>query len=189
MNKNYLILSLAIILVGAAFLTGQFMVSSSISGTASGTGIIHGGISCFQIIRMDGAVEDLGCEHNQFMSEGSEFLADEMATSGSGNAIDQILLGNTTDTTNAGLTDHPGLVVGCGLDAIGGINWLDVDGTGNISANHTWTSTCTIVVNTTGLNCSACAAATNYFAGNNFTTAATLASGDQLNVTWFVWAA
>ena len=190
MNKNYLILLLGIVLVGGSFLAGQFMVSPSISGTANSAGVIHGGISCAQIIRADGVVEDLGCFHNQFMNEGSEYIADEIATTGSGDALDQILLGNTSDTTNAALTDHPGIISECGLDPATGINWVDVAGTGNITANATWTASCaSIVVNTTGLNCSTCAAATNYFAGNNFTSAATLSSGDQLNVTWFVWSA
>jgi len=189
MNKKYLILSVVVVLIAGSFLAGQFMVGPSISGTANSAGVIHGGISCAQITRVDGIVENLGCDHNYFMSEGSEFIADEVATSGSGNAIDWMFLGNGTNW-NADLSAHTDEIFDCGLNATS-ITWADVGGTGNISATYTWTMTgcSSIVVNTTGLNCSACALGTEFFAANNFTSSATLSSGDQLNVTWFVWAA
>jgi hypothetical protein len=62
-------------------------------------------------------------------------------------------------------------------------------GTGNISASCKWTATATATVWSTALNCSDCSADTGFFAVNNFTVAATLAANDELNVTWYIWAA
>lgn len=186
MNKKYLIVPLAIVV-----LLGVFLIQTSTitpHSIASGVGAMHGGGACVQIIRTDGTVEDLGCKHNYFMSEGSEYIADEIATSGAGNAIDMMFLGNGT-SWETDLASHTDEIFGCGLDAAP-ITWSDVTGAGNISANHVWKSTCySIKVNTTGLNCSACSDITEFFAGNDFLQTATLSTNDQLNVTWFVWAA
>ncbi|MHA1852612.1 MAG: hypothetical protein ACTSUF_03785 [Candidatus Heimdallarchaeaceae archaeon] len=189
MNKNYSLLVLVVVLVGGAFLAGQFTSTVTTSGTMSGQGVIHGGLSCYQVIRADGTVEDLGCSHNYFMTEGKKFLADEIGTDASTNDVDMMFLGNGT-SWDTDLSSHTNEIFGCGLDATS-ITWTDHDATnGNITASHLWTSTCNnIVVNTTGLNCSTCSSDTEFFAGNDFTQSATLSNGDQLNVTWYVWAA
>jgi hypothetical protein len=188
MNSKYL-LAVPILLVIGGFLTVSMFSNTVITGTTMGTEAIeHGGATCVKVIRADGTVEDLGCKHNTFMDEGKKFLADEIGTTASTNYVNQMLLGNTSSTADSTLGDHPGIITDCGL-APATITWADHSvGVGNISATYTWTSTCDgILVNTTGLNCSTCSATTNYFAGNDFTTAATLNINDQLNVTWYVW--
>lgn len=187
----YLIPILAVVLVGA-FLAGQF-TSTEISGfgTVGIGGVIHGGASCAKVIRADGMVEDLGCEHNYFMDEGKLFIADQIdTTTADTDSIDVLFLGNGT-SWNTNLATHTDEIFGCSLDGTS-IDWTDVSGgTGNLSASHEWTmSGCSsIVVNTTGINCSACDASAEFFAANNFTQSVTLSDGDKLNVTWYVWSA
>jgi hypothetical protein len=189
MKKNYLIFSLVVVLAGGAFLAGHFTVGPGISGTASNAGIIHGGASCAKVTRTDGTVEDLGCDHNFYMSEGMGFLRDELFTgTATTNLVNTMFLGNGT-SWDADLSAHTNEIFGCGLSAAS-VTFTDwAVGTGNASASYEWTSTCSIIVNTTGINCSACSASTEFFAGNNFTQSATLSSGDKLNVTWYVWSA
>jgi len=190
MNKNYLILLLVIVLAGGAFLVGHFTAVPSFSNAASNAGVIHGGASCAKIIRKDGTVEDLGCDHNFYMSEGKEFLRDELFTTASTNLVNVMFLGNGT-SWNTDLSSHTNEIFGCGLNGAS-VTFVDhATGTGNVTASYEWTmSGCnSIVVNTTGINCSACSAGTEFFAANNFTQSATLSSGDKLNVTWYVWSA
>jgi len=61
---------------------------------------------------------------------------------------------------------------------------------GNVSMSALWTSGCNNeIVNTTALyNYTTNGTSNAMFAGKNFSASVTLQSGDQLNVTWYVWA-
>ena len=124
------------------------------------------------------------CGHNVLTDEGKEFIETELGTTPSTNSIDRMQLGNGSAPTSTS-TSLDGLITTCGLSEAS-ITWSSV-GTGNISASYEWTSTCdNIVVNTTGLKCSACGASTDFFAGNSFTDV-TLQTNDKINVTWYIW--
>jgi len=201
MNKNYLILPLVAVLVVGAFLAGQYTSMVPSSGTISSQGVIHGGLTCYRIKRTDGTVENLGCKHNLFMDEGKKFLAYEIGTANSTNCTDAMWLANTnfTGASSVGTFDDG---TSSGVFSSGGTENLDPasctgfylgnwrtegTGTGNISASCKWTAGATATVWSTALNCSRCSSTAEFFAVNNFTTKATLSSGDELNVTWYVW--
>ena len=199
MNKNYFILPLVVVLVAGAFLAGQFTSMVSTPGALT-QGVIHGGLTCYQITRADGTLEDLGCKHNLFMDEGKAFLADEIGTGNSTNCVDAMWVGNVTFIEGSDAANFDAGMTGTGIvwedtgfdvtDCTGFYQgaWRDEGtGTGNISASCVWTATGAAVVSSTALNCSDCAATAEFFAVNNFTTTATLANNDQLNVTWYVW--
>jgi hypothetical protein len=196
MDRFKHIIPILLVVLAVGFITGQF-TSTDMSGieTASGLGTTHEGYACIKVIRKDGTVEDYGCKHNYFMDEGKLFIADQIdTTTADTDCIDYMFLGNNTSWgqnyyNHTGTGNGAGEIFDCDLEAAS-INWVDSpEGTGNLSATHTWTSGCDTIVNTTGLNCSACPTIAEWFAGNNFTTSVTLSSGDQLNVTWHVWSA
>jgi hypothetical protein len=185
---KHIIPILLVVLVGG-FLAGQ-LISIETPGinTVSGVGAVHEGYACVKVIRKDGNIEDFGCKHNQFMSEGKLFIADQIdTTTADTDSINVMFLGNGTSWGEE-QTNHTGEIFDCSL-AAASIDWVDSPaGTGNLSATYTWTSGCDLIVNTTGLNCSACSSTeAEFFAGNNFSTSVSLSNGDQLNVTWHVW--
>jgi hypothetical protein len=98
----------------------------------------------------------------------------------SSDAVNRIVLGNGTAPAS-GDTSHSNEITNCGLAGAAGTYYSE--GTGNWTIGYTWTSTCTIVVNTTGLYN---ASGGTYFAGTTFT-AASLTNGDQITVNYTKW--
>jgi len=191
-SLKHIIPILLVVLLGG-FLAGQ-LISIETPGinTVSGQGAIHEGYACVKVIRKNGDVEDFGCKHNQFMSEGKKFIANQIdTTTANTDSIDLMFLGNGTSWGEE-QTNHTGEMFDTTCDlAAASIDWVNSSiGVGNLSATYTWTSGCDVIVNTTGLNCSACSSTEEeFFAGNNFTSSVSLSNGDQLNVTWHVWSA
>lgn len=172
----------------AAVLVVDLMSSlSTLNSNTGAQGINYVGTVCPKIIRSSGRVEDLGCGHNLLMNEGKNFIEEEIGNgTASTNIVDVMFLGNGTTWGTSDMTVHTGEIIECGLGAATGLSANDI-GNGNWSFTNTWTSSCAgVIVNTTGLNCSACAEGTEFFAGNNFTSV-TLQTNDQINVTWYVF--
>jgi len=158
------------------------------------------------VIRTDGSIEKLYMGPNNITNVGLNWTRDFLAWSGksSGQATAIVLgngstaedptittLSNQFNATCCGLTPQAGTVTN--QAATGGSQ-----NSGNYSTTYQWTvSGCSggnITVNTTALyNNSApgnsCGAGCVMFAGKNFSAPVTLQNGDQLNVTWYVWAA
>lgn len=117
------------------------------------------------------------CGHNVLTTAGLQLLEDKMA-GGSTSAVDYIAIGNGTapvvsDTTlDSEITD-------CGF-ARAQATFENI-GIGNWSYAYTFTSTCSIVVNTTGIfNASSSG---TIFAGDSFTDVSVEAN-DQVKITW-----
>jgi hypothetical protein len=138
---------------------------------------------------------------NNITNVGLQWVRDKLAfgTNASGVAT-TIVLGNGTGTGNAedpAITTLPGQQNSsscCGLSPTTGT--VVGVGTGNYSTTWQWTVTgCAggnIAINTTALynqTANGCTGSCLMFAGKNFSTTVPLQNGDQLNVTWYVWAA
>lgn len=171
--KNLTILTIAIIVVVA----GVGFSSPNLPTSITENPKYHSMVSVYK----NG--ELIERSHNVLTDEGKEFIEAELGTSPSTNVVDTMVLGNTTAPV-AGDSTHPGEITDCGLSS-GSITWSSA-GTGNMTASYEWTSTCSVIVNTTGLECSACGAGTDYFAGNSFTDA-NMEPDDKLNVTWVAY--
>lgn len=186
MNKNYAILPVFILfaigMIGLAF-NGQNGNSQSLSEPV----LLSDGPQYHSMVVFRKNDEVIDSHHNLLTDEGKKFLTSQMGgtpSAESANGVDQILLGNTTAPV-AGSTSHPGEITDCGL-TVQSITWSETS-TGNMTGSYEWTSSCdNEVVNSTGLECSACGATIDYFAGTTFTDT-TLQSDDKLNITWYVW--
>lgn len=135
------------------------------------------------------------CTHNLVTNQGLNWTRDKLSgvSSASGSAT-SLALGNTTSAEVAALTSLPGQINDCGLTPVAGTASTVGSSVGNYSVTYLWVSSCNSeTVNTTALyNQSApgtsCGSNCTMFAGKNFAAPVTLQSGDQLNVTWYVWA-
>jgi hypothetical protein len=120
------------------------------------------------------------------------------AATGTANVL---ALGNSSNiaadaatTTFLNTTTENQAISSCGLAPVtaSGVNLTDLSTatSSNYSVTWVWVSSCNnIIVNTTALyNNTANGTSTTMFAGKNFSSPVTLQSGDQLNVTWYVWA-
>jgi hypothetical protein len=161
-----------------------FLVGALVMGLGYGPSGTFQGIEYHSSVCVYKNNELIQCSPNTLTDEGTEFIETELGTTPSTNSIDNMQLGNGSASTSSS-TALDGLITTCGLGPAA-ITWSSV-GTGNISASYEWTSTCdNIVVNTTGLNCTACSSSIDFFAGNSFTDV-TLQTNDKINVTWYIW--
>jgi hypothetical protein len=137
------------------------------------------------------------CEHNNVTNAGLNWTRDALGNAAASGANRFIALGNTTNAELITLTSLPGQINDCGINmtnASSGPSYAVVQNSiGNWSVTALWQSFCNnLVVNTTALynisNPGTSCTATNcsMFAGKNFTSV-TLQTGDQLNITWYVW--
>jgi hypothetical protein len=155
---------------------------------------------CTTVYNPDGTVkQDNGCKHNMLFLNGKNATTQLLfAVPALGwTQIQNITLGNgTTAPHQTSTIANFGGIGDCGLTPQA-ITWISVansssayvDGSGNVSANHLWTATCGSGtgerVNQTAIGNNTANAAP-FFAANTFTDVY-LQSGDQLNVTWYVW--
>ena len=175
MKKEYIVAMAILVLAVALYLTP---VSSVIKDTSNS--IEYDSMVC---IYKNG--EEVQCKPNLVTNGGLNFIKDCIGQGlcGTPTNFSIIALGNlsggsqaATDTTLAnewttcGLTRSPGVYT-----SIGNGNW---------SVSKVWTATGSCLVNTTALF-NATSSGT-MFALNNFTTVS-LATNDQINVTWTIW--
>lgn len=136
------------------------------------------------IIRKDGTVEDLGISTNLRTTVGADWQADVM-----GNATQPASarwIGLTTNTTApaAGDTTLTGEIASGGLSRVAG-TYAHTAGTSSYTITASWTASAThTAVHKAGLF-NAASGGTMAFT-TNLNADATLASGDQLQVTWTV---
>jgi hypothetical protein len=176
------------------------MYLSTAAGTPQDVG--YTGMVCHTVTRADGDVEDLGCNHNILILTGKNTTTSQLfnkpsAADATNGVVDNMTLGNGTAVPHQleSVADFGG-IPDCGLNPTTGQAWINVnngtgtyvDGSGNVSTNNKWTATCGSGtgerVNQTLLSTHATPAV--MFAANTFTDVY-LQSGDQLNVTWYVW--
>ena len=122
--------------------------------------------------------QPLGCSHNTLTNAGKNMFRD-VSTNTAHNVV-YLALGNTTGPS-ASDTSLPGELTNCGLAKASGTYTANSDGNWTIS--HTWTSTCSVTVNTTGLYDGS---AGNLFAGGVLSSNAVMESDDNLTIQYTV---
>jgi len=195
MNKKIVVISM-ITLLALGFALGNSMTSTSIDDSVSA--VYHTSV-CKQVIRANGEVEDLGCNHNLLPMSGRALLQQILggintaATSALNMTIANCTGGgatqpNVTDTKLCG-KGSSAMEYNTGQCGMGPVVATYYNFTGNVAGlpgwniTNTFTSTCNdVIVNATALYNTT----TQLFAENTFTTV-TLQNGDQLNVTWGIW--
>lgn len=150
----------------------------------SKSGIKETGMVCVKLIKSTGEEVDLGCNHNVLYDDGKELIETILGYTGSGGPVNVISLCNATagcaTPTSAG-TETYNEITTCGLNPTSGS--YASTGIGNWTITYTFTSSCNgVSTNVTRLKNSGGIK----FAGNSFTLA-TLQSGDQLQIKWYVW--
>ena len=121
---------------------------------------------------------------NVITNDGLNLVRGYLGAGAAGGAINYMALGNTTVPSDTD-TEHDGEIVGCGLTNKTADTYYEESQDGNWTQSATWTATCTITVNTTGLYNGT---AGTYFAGTNFA-AVTLNNNDQITVNYTTWVA
>lgn len=197
---KYVIALLTVALLGSsyAFLNNQMYATTATDGAPQDIG--YTGMVCHTVTRANGAVEDMGCNHNILFLVGKNFTTSQLfsAPSAAGaTPVANISIGNgtvaPTDTWSAANFGGIKSTDSCTLGPQNSLTWINIpnstsgyiDASGNVSANYKWTSGCG---SGTGeeVNQTMIGLTTNAFAANTFTNVF-LQSGDQLNVTWYVW--
>ena len=166
-------------------------------------GVGYNGMVNIKHLASDGTVLFEETNHNMLLLNGSNFTTSQlfgMPSAAAATEVENITLGNGTGLSigqDMSGTDLAGITTtGCsGLGPSNTLVWISVlnatagtriDASGNVSANHLWTSACGsgtgIEVNKTVIS----STTASFFAANQFTNVF-LQSGDQLNVTWYVW--
>jgi hypothetical protein len=198
-NKNFLVALAIVAIVGSVFASTFYTSSSSLSHvsalyqTAVTTQVKHNGV--WEPIVYQG--------HNLVVYSGLNWTLDKLFTTSGGVATvmavangtnaeqNTMLTINTTANENAPITScglAPATISGANLSTTAAVT----TNPRNYSLTYTWVSTCAINVNDTALynssTMSGFGTTTIMFAGKNFGSAVGLTSGDQLNVTWYVWA-
>jgi len=201
-SYKYVIALLTVALLGTSYvlLNGQ-MYAGIASGGASQPTTYRGMVNVKHI--RDGVVLSEETNHNLLFLNGKNITTSQLfgapwAISASTYKIDNITLGNGTVAPSQTSTfANFGGIPDCGLNPDGSNTWISIpnassgyiDASGNVSVNNLWTATCGSGtgerVNQTMLG-NATTVAGLPFAANTFTDVY-LQSGDQLNVTWYVW--
>jgi len=152
--------------------------------TSSG-GVLYEASVCPTVLRANGDVEVLECNHNVVYNTGLELIEGVIGGAVAKDASDVIALCNATlgcGTPVIAASETFSEITTCGLaKATGTYGSL---GTGNWSIYNTFTSTCdNVVINTSRLMNDI---PTN-FAGNVFSSSVTLQNADQLTVNWTIY--
>jgi len=201
-SYKYVIAVLTVALLGTSYvlLNGQMYAGIATGGAAQPT--VYRGMVNVKHIR-DGVILHEETNHNLLFLQGKNTTTSQLfgvpyAASATIYKIDNITLGNGTvaPSQSSTLANLAG-IADCGLTPSGSNTWISIqnatsgyiDASGNVSVNHLWTATCgsgtgeevnqTMLGNSTGVGQIG-------FAANTFTNVF-LQSGDQLNVTWYVW--
>jgi hypothetical protein len=127
------------------------------------------------------------CSHNTMMNSGLNWTRDLIGNGLGSGAVNVIAVGNGTSAEVATQTTLNGEITDCSLGRATGSYQVQTISQGNWSISKVFTSNCAAseVVNTTGLfNASSSG---TMFSGKNFAASVTLANGDQLNVSWYLW--
>jgi hypothetical protein len=196
--QNFLI-ALTIVAIVASVFASTFSTTTSYT-TPHNLNVWTSAVET-KVIRTDGSIEELYMGPNNITNVGLQWVRDKIAfgTNASGVAT-TIVLGNGT---NPGSAEDPAITTLAGQQNSSSCCGLIPTtatpqgvGNGNYSVSNLWTVTgCAggnIVINTTALynqTSNGCTGACLMFAGKNFSSLVTLQNGDQLNVTWYVWAA
>ncbi|MFH1229436.1 MAG: hypothetical protein V1678_03365 [Candidatus Aenigmatarchaeota archaeon] len=188
MDKNFVIGTAMVVVMTAAILSATEVATTP--GDSSISAMYHTAVCVYKNGELTGP-----CESNNVTNAGLNWTRDVLGNAAGVGKVQYIALGNTTNGELITLTSLPGQINDCGLaiNAQAPTYAVVTGSNGNWSTTNLWTSTCNSeIVNTTALyNISApgtSCTATNctMFAGKNFTSV-TLQSGDQLNITWYVW--
>jgi hypothetical protein len=149
------------------------------------------------------ADSDNGCMgHNMVTYQGLNWTIRKISgVAGASGTATVLALGNSSTKsadeeadTFLNTTTENRAISGCGLDPVTatGANLTDLSTatSSNYSVSWVWVSSCNnIIVNQTALyNQTTNNTQLTMFAGKNFSSGVTLQSGDQLNVTWYIWA-
>lgn len=196
--QNYLI-TLAVVAIVASVFASTFSTTNSYTTPHSlnmWTSAVYA-----EVIRTDGSIEKQYMGPNNVTNVGINWVRDKIsATNGTGIA-NILVLGNGSnpgtaeDVTLITLPGQQNVSTNCGMYPQAGA--IAIIGNGNFSVSKLFTLNCTggnVVINTTALynqtqdGCTV-AGGCLMFAGKNFSAPVTLQNGDQLNVTWYVWAA
>lgn len=186
------------LIVGAfvAALTLSVMYSS-IASTSSVSGSHVSALYETAVCVYKNGVQVGECSHNTIPNAGLNWTRDKLSGLGGAGSANVIALGNASSAENAAMltinttagTNAP--IADCTLTPQTVTPIALTGSTGNYSLSYQWTSTCSNeVVNTTAIyNSTTGTYGTSnlMFAGKNFSAPVTLQSGDQLNVTWYIW--
>lgn len=201
--QNFLVALTIVAIVGLAFASTFYTSSVSMSHVSA----LYETAVVTQVCHADGTCETpVNQGHNLVVNSGLNWTLDklfsqsgianqwatEMAVANGTNAeIAALITLNTTANENAPITTcglAPANVTGANLSTTAALT----TNPRNYSLTYTWVSACTINVNNTGLynssTMSGFGTTTILFAGKNFGSGVALTAGDQLNVTWYVWA-
>lgn len=182
MKKSLLITIFAILLV-SVFAFALSLDNQPINENPNEVSIKYSSNVCRQVIRVDGSVEPVECNHNVLHNSGMNLIRDMLGdTGGASDEVDQIFLCNASagcGTPSAGATELFIPFSGCGLTATTG-DYSVRTGEGNWTMATTFTASCDdLVTNVTRLKNSA---------GVNFSSVAfattTLQSLDTILINW-----
>jgi len=141
------------------------------------------GILCGEITRTNGAVEDLGCNHNMIVNGGKDMAIGDifgLTAQGTANVWNQLAVGQNVTPFAATDTALSGIYTNCGLGIATAT--LTRVGVGNVSSVYTWTSSCDAKTITAG----ALYNATNsVLAAEGTVTSGTLNTGDKYTLTYY----
>ncbi len=186
MNKKIVSIALVFTVVAISAITTNYF-SSTVSSGPVGETLGYTGIACTQVIRANGKLEDLGCQHNLITNIGKEYIKAALNSTASMWNFTNLTLGGNTTTMAVGDTDLANIFsASTNLSAGSAAYWYI--GVGNSSLSREWTANATAIVNSTGIYNTTNSAA-KLFAEAYFGSSTTLASGDKINVTYYWWIA
>ncbi|OGI11558.1 hypothetical protein A3K64_03575 [Candidatus Micrarchaeota archaeon RBG_16_36_9] len=180
MNKNFVIAILSITLMAALIYSFPGIQTSKDSSQLG----VHSSVCIYKNNELIAP-----CSHNTMMNASLNATRDCLgkAAACSAAAYDYIAVGNSSTAENDDLAALPAEITDSGLARAQGTYGLIPQSIGNWSISKVFTSSgaVNLIVNTTALlNASSTG---TMFAGKNFASSVTLQSGDQLNVTWYIW--
>jgi len=189
MKMKIIIGLLAVIVIGvmiASFgnFVGNVALTSLVLNSFSGQEVEYDSAVC---IYKNG--ELLQCKHNLLTTVGKNLTVSRMI-GGAGAAVNHIAVSNGTDpNVSSTVLEHEiGSANGCpGLNRTQDTTVVNI-GDGNWSYSVKFTSDCAAKVNTTGLFNNTATGGQALFAAASFeSTAVTLQSSDELNITWYIF--
>ena len=189
-NNNlvqYLVLAAILVAVLYFGLSGSQVQQAASQNQGEGSAMMIGYNSavCKEVIRADGAHENLGCRHNLFTNYGKNITRDLLGSYSNLAAVTAIGLANNTSAPAATDVVLSGEYTACGMSRAAGTYNIQSASHGNWSVSKVFTSTCdSVVLVETGLYNST--SGNTLFAETGFTNA-TLQTNDQINITWFIW--
>jgi len=182
-------LLLPVLMAFCIVFTAGWFINSNTNQLAENV-LSYKGTVCAKVIKSNGEVIDLGCQHNLLVDQGKDYILELMsgidqvgATPGTDYAK-YISLSNNTTAPSASWTVIPDEITSGGLERAAGT--CTRNAVGNWTCEHTFTASASFTgVQLTGLNWNGTAGAQSLVAAAQFS-AVNLEANDQLQIKWTI---